>query len=74
MNITAAIALPTEFIAGADVYYVPERPTHGGESGTEELVIELPVLKVTWDSLRETQRTILKAILNEGESLEAPKG
>lgn len=47
MNITAAIALPTEFIAGADVYYVPERPTHGGESGTEELVIELPVRKVT---------------------------
>lgn len=35
-------------------------------------MVELPVPKVTWDSLRETQKTILKAILNEGGSLEAP--
>lgn len=71
-NIMAAGALLAGFIAGADVYYVPEKPMEGKESGIEDLVVELPVPKVTWDSLRDTQKSILKAILKEGGSIKAP--
>jgi DNA-binding transcriptional ArsR family regulator len=71
-NVMAAGALLAGFIVGADVYYVPEKPMESKESGIEDLVIELPVPKVTWDSIRETQRRILKAILKEGGTMKAP--
>lgn len=42
------------------------------ESGIEDLVVEPSVPKVTRDSLRDTQKSILKAILKKGGSIRAP--
>jgi CRISPR locus-related DNA-binding protein len=71
-NVMASAALLAGFIVGADVYYVPEKPLDGKTESIEDLVVELPVPKVTWDSLRKNQKAILLMLLEAGGSMKGP--